>query len=145
MNGALHELRFGIRDDMTLADLRDCYSSFLKSVVHELEVLVRGGAFNNADDLDEFLADYIESLEHVFEPSKAKVFLTVTHNAEALFREIGPYSTASDNLFWYQMGYHAQLADLKDAIALAGLYAWFKRPFHAEASRYAAGEDVLEI
>jgi len=143
MNGALHELRFGIDDAATLEHLRESYASFVKSVVHEIDVLVRGGSFAHADELDEFIHDYVETLEHVFEPSKAKVFLSFTHNAEALFREIGPYSTASDAMFWYQMAFHAQVADLKDAMGLAGLYSWFRKPFHGEATRYDVDEEYV--
>jgi hypothetical protein len=136
MNGALNDLHFGISDDMTLIELRECYASFLSSLTHEIEVLVRGGSFSSESELEEWLSDYCDMLEHVFTPSKARVFMTVTLNPEACLREVGAYGAATDATFWCQMAFHAQLADLKDAIGLARIYDWLRREHHAEASRY---------
>lgn len=136
MNGALNDLHFGVSEDMTLTELRECYASFLSSLTHEIEILVRGGSFSSESELEDWLADYVDTLEHVFTPSKAKAFMTVTLNAEACLREVGAYGAATDSTFWYQMAFHAQLADLKDALGLARIYEWFRRDHHAEASRY---------
>jgi hypothetical protein len=136
MNGALNELRLSLDEHMTLSEIRECYSSFLGSVIHEVEILIRGGSFSTEADLEAWLGDYVDTLEHVFTPSQARVYMGVTRNAEACLGEVNAYERAVDSTFWYQMAYHAQLADLKDGIAVQGLYSWFRREHHAEASRY---------
>lgn len=141
MNGALNELRFGISDDMTLSELRECYSSFVASVVHEVSDLVFGGSFSSEAELEEWLSDYVDTLEHVFTPSLARVYMGVTVNPEACLREVGAYGRSFDAQFWYQMAFHAQIADLRDAIGLAGLFVWFRKDHHAEESRYSVVSD----
>ena len=136
MNGALNDLRLTLDDQLSLADIRECYSSFLESVVHEVEILVRGGSFATEGELDSWLGDYVDTLEHVFTPSQARVYMGITRNAEACLSEVEAYGRAMDSTFWYQMAYHAQLADLRDGIAVRGLYLWFRREHHAEATRY---------
>jgi len=136
MNGALNELRLNLDDSLSLSEIRDFYSSFLNSVLSEIESLVAMGSFASEGELEAWLGDYVDTLEHVYVPSYARVYMGVTRNAEACLNEVPSYGRANDSTFWYQMAYHAQLADLRDAIAMKGLYSWFRREHHAEASRY---------
>ncbi|NBR24333.1 MAG: hypothetical protein EBU08_11305 [Micrococcales bacterium] len=136
MKGALNELRFAISDSMTVEELRGVYISFLSSVVQEISDLVSAGSFDSDHDLDEWLSDYVDGLDHVVKPSEAKVFMVVTRNAEAIFEVLNKYEDARDATIWYQMAFHAQVADLKDELGLAGVYNWFRRPSHGESTRY---------
>ena len=133
MSGALNDLRLGMDDDQSWNMMRDNYTGFLASVVHEVEIMVRGGGFNTETDLEEFLADYVDTLEHIYTPSLAKKFMTLTRNAEACLREVGVYGTATDSTFWYQLAFHAQLADLKDSLGIAGVYQMIRNLPSVEA------------
>lgn len=136
MNGALNELRLNIDYSLSLVELKDCYASFLDSVISEIESLVGGGSFASEGELEAWLGDYVDTLEHVYAPSYARVYMGITRNPDACLHDVPAYGRASDSTFWYQMAYHAQLADLRDGIAMKGIYSWFRRDHHAEASRY---------
>jgi len=136
MNGALNDLRFNISDDLTIAELRDCYTSFLNSVVHEVVGLIENGSFSTESDMDEWLGDFVDTLEHVSGDWRARMYMGLTHSPNAHEREISPYARAQESAGWYQMAFHAQMADLRDALLSVNAADWFKKDFHAEASRY---------
>lgn len=143
MHGALNQLELAVHDDMTWAEMNECYASFLASVVHEFEVLMRNGSFSSEAEFEEFLSDYVETLPHVYEPSKSTKYMSLTRNREAVFSEVNAYTMATDSRFWYQAAFFAQVADFKDEFGLAGLYSWFRSPRDNGAEAYSE-EDLTK-
>lgn len=129
----IHDIELILSDDMTWTEMSLGYSNFLAALVTEVESLVSGGAFSSAADLDIWLGEVIEDFSHVYTPSLAKKYMSLTRNAASFMRELSRYDMVPEEQFFYQLAYFAQVADLREELEAAGVYDWFYRHSHREA------------
>jgi len=111
----------------------EAYNGFLMGLVQEINYLVVAGQFNSIDELDSFIEELVEDFAHVYTPSLAKKYMSLTRNAAAFMREISRYELIAEDKFFYQLAYFAQVADLKDELMCAKVYDWFSRVVEREA------------
>jgi len=129
----IHDIELILSDDMTWTEMNLGYQSFLTALVAEIESLVVGGSFASADELNGYLSEVIENFSHVYTPSLAKKYMSLTRNAASFMRELSRYDMVPEEQFFYQLAYFAQVADLKAELEAAGVYDWFYRHSHREA------------
>lgn len=129
----IHDIDLKLDDDLTWLDWKQNYQGFLMCLVQEINALVVMGQFNSGDELDEYISGLVEDFEHVYTPSMAKKFLSLTYNAAEFIRELSRYDMVPEEQFFYQMAYFAQLADLKDELRSNNIYEWFNRVAEREA------------
>jgi len=129
----IHDIELNLSDDSTWTEMIEAYNGFLMGLVQEINYLVVAGQFNSIDELDSFIEELVEDFAHVYTPSLAKKYMSLTRNAAAFMREISRYELIAEDKFFYQLAYFAQVADLKDELMCAKVYDWFSRVVEREA------------